>query len=103
MTLRDCMDMLKSLGCAKVASPVGGFPSKAKGRNGVREGGLMARLYILLSIFVDAPLIVLFFTQHKATHLIPIRFTQSEVKGRTLQCLVSRYLSGLLRKFAVSF
>jgi lysophospholipase L1-like esterase len=39
------MDMLKSLGCVKVASPGGGFPSKAKGRNGVREGGLMTRLH----------------------------------------------------------
>jgi hypothetical protein len=45
MILRDCMDMLKSLGWVKVASPVGGFPSKAKGRNGVREGGLMTRLH----------------------------------------------------------
>ena len=35
MILRDCMDMLKSLGCVKVASPGGGKS----------EGGLMTRLH----------------------------------------------------------
>ncbi|MFC0775824.1 hypothetical protein [Terrimonas alba] len=45
MILRDCIGMLKSLGCVKVASTGEGFPSKAKGRNGVREGSFMTRLY----------------------------------------------------------